>query len=99
MKQLKWYFKHGTKFEIYSVLYEDETFILVQNNDTNKYSFGVRNDFGSLCGFPVDQSCLTADEARNVLDRFIEIDKQYSECPFSDTNIKRWKNMISNIAL
>lgn len=98
MKQLKWYFKHGTKFETYSVLYEDEAFMLVQNNNTKKYSFGVLNDFGSLYGFPVDQSCLTTEEAKDILHNFIKIDEQYADCPFSSTNINRWNNMISSIS-
>ena len=98
MKQLKWYFKHGTKFETYNVLYEDETFILVQNDNTKKYSFGVIKDFGTLYGFPVNQSCLTSEEAEDVLNRFIEIDKQYVEYHFADINIKRWENMLLNIA-
>ena len=98
MKQLKWHFKHGTKYETYSVLYEDKNFMLVRNNDTNKYSFGVIEDFGSLYGFPVNQSCLTMNEATSVLNDFIKIDKQYSGCPFADTNIKRWKDMLLTLA-
>lgn len=98
MKQLKWYFKHGTKFETYSALYEDETFILVQNNNTNKYSFGVIKDFGTLCGFPVNQSCLTSEEAKDMLHKFIKIDEQYKGYPFADVNIKRWENMIAKIS-
>lgn len=97
MKQLKWYFKHGTTYETYSVLYEDEKFILVQNNNTKKYSFGMIDDFGSLYGFPVNQSCLTSEEAKDVLQDFIEIDKKYKEYPFSLENISRWENMILNI--
>lgn len=97
MKQLKWYFKHGTKYETFTVLYEDEAFMLVQNNNTKKYSFGVKNDFGSLYGFPVNQSCLTSEEAKDQLRRFIEIDKQYINYPFANVNINRWENMILNI--
>lgn len=97
MKQLKWHLKHGTKFETYNVLYEDETFILVQNDNTKKYSFGAASDFGSLYGFPVDQSCLTQDEARNILNDFIEIDKRSIAYPFANKNISRWKNMILQI--
>ena len=98
MKELKWYFKHGTKFEVYSVLYEDDTFMLVQNNNTKKYSFGVVGDFGTLYGFPVDQSCLTTDEAIEILNDFIEIEKQYLEYSFAEINIKRWENMLLKIA-
>lgn len=97
MKQLKWYFKHGTKYETFSVLYEDDAFMLVQNNNTKKYSFGVKGDFGSLYGFPVNQSCLESEEAKEILHDFIKIDEQYAGCPFADTNIKRWNDMISSI--
>lgn len=41
MKKLKWYYKHGTKYEMFSVLYEDDTFMLVQNDDTKTFSFGL----------------------------------------------------------
>ena len=99
MKELKWYFKNGTKFETYTVLYEDETFILVQNNNTKKYSFGVIKDFGSLYGFSVNQSCLTVEEAKETLSKFIEIDKQYMDCPFANINIIRWGDMIYSIEL
>lgn len=67
MEKLRWYFKNGTKFEEYSVLYSDDSFILVQNDNTKKYSYGLRRDFGTLCGFPVNQSCLTTDEVKEML--------------------------------
>lgn len=40
MKKLKWYFKNGTRFKEYSVLYDDGKFVLVQNENTKKYSYG-----------------------------------------------------------
>lgn len=99
MKKLKWYYKHGTKFEMFSVLYEDDTFMLVQNDATKTFSFGVRRDFGSLCGFPVNQSCLTLEECREQLTAFIRIDKGYlnSLGEIAENNIKRWQNMIASL--
>ena len=69
MKQLKWYFKHGTKSETYSVLYEDETFMLVQNENSGKLSFGTKDCFGTLYGFPVNWSCLAREAAVDSLNR------------------------------
>lgn len=102
MKKLKWYFCHGTKYEMYSVLYEDEKFILVQNDNTKQYSFGLTRDFDTLFGFPINQSCLTLEELKMQLNAFIEIDKKYyKECPhdFFSENIERWQNMIKAVTL
>lgn len=79
MKKLKWYFKNGTRCEEYSVLYQGEKYILVQNDSTQKYSFGLSRDFGTLYGFPVNQSCLSAEELKAQLFAFIEIDKKYND--------------------
>lgn len=99
MEKLKWYFKNGTKFEEYSVLYSDNKFILVQNDNTKKYSYGLRRDFGSLYGFPINQSCLTIDEAKEMLSAFVEIDKSYLDSLgyIAKENIDRWKNMLKAI--
>ena len=78
MKKLKWYYKNGETFEVYSVLYDNGKYILVQNDNTKKYSFGLARDFGSLYGFPVNQSCLTKKEVKERLLAFIEIDKKYN---------------------
>lgn len=96
MRKLKWYFKHGATFEVYSVLYEDKEFILVKNDRTKKHSFGLKQDFGTLYGFPVSQSCLTTGETKETLQRFIDIDERYiSEIPdIANQNIKRWQDMI-----
>jgi hypothetical protein len=77
MKKLKWYFKNGTMFEVFSVLYEDDNYILVKNDETEKLSYGLKKDFGTLYGFPVNQSCLTNCECVSMLNAFIEIDKKY----------------------
>lgn len=92
MKKRKWYCKNGTRFETFSVLYEDNSFILVQNDDTKEFSFGPRSDFGSLYGFPVNQSCLADKEAINRLRDWIKIDTG-----FSLINIGRWEAMIEAI--
>ncbi len=62
MKQLKWYFKNETAQKLYDIIYEDEKLIAVRNVESGKYSYGMRNCFGTLCGFPVGQSCLTPNE-------------------------------------
>jgi hypothetical protein len=100
MEKLRWYFKHGTKFEEFSVLYDDEKFILVQNDNTKKYSYGLKRDFGTLCGFPVNQSCLNMEEAKEILHTFVEIDKKYLDSlgEIAKSNIKRWNNMLKVIA-
>jgi len=99
MKKLNWYFKHGTICHVYSVLYEDDTFILVENDETQEYSFGVKRDFGTLYGFPVNQSCLNTEEANEILNAFVEIDKKYLDSlgEIAETNIKRWNSMLEVI--
>lgn len=96
MEKLKWYFKHGTKCELYSVLYKSDKWILVQNDKTGKYSFGLERDFGSIFGFPVNQSCLTIDELMEILNDFIEIDTRYIDSigDIAIKNISRWENMM-----
>lgn len=78
MEKLKWYYKNGEVFEEYTILFEQGKYILVQNDCTKKYSFGLSRDFGSLYGFPVNQSCLTKKELKERLLAFIEIDKKYN---------------------
>jgi hypothetical protein len=76
---MRWYFCHGTKYEDFTPLYNDGKYILVQNDATKKYSFGLARDFGTLCGFPVNQSCLTLEELQAVLAAFIQIDAKYND--------------------
>lgn len=99
MEKLRWYLKSGTKFEEYSVLYSDDRFILVQNDNTKKYSYGLRRDFNTLYGFPVNQSCLTNDEAKEMLFAFIKIDKSYLDSlgDIAKENINRWNSMLKVI--
>lgn len=88
----RWYFKNN--FEDYNCLYEDQRFILVQNIESRKYSFGVRKDFGSFCGFPVNQSCLNEDECIERLKEFIKIDKNYEDI---NNTTEIWKKMIEAV--
>lgn len=99
MEKLRWYFKHGTKYEEYTVLYREEDYILVQNDATGKYDFGLARDFGTLYGFPVNQSCLTEQEAIDRLNAFISIDEKYipSTGDFARRNIDRWQKMLAAI--
>ena len=100
MKKWKWYYKHGTAFEIFSVLYDKDDYVVVKNDDTETYNFGLKKDFGTLCGFPINQSCLTKEEIIKQLNAFIDIDKKYlKECPndWFMQNINRWKDMILSV--
>ena len=91
MEKLRWHYKNG-HFEEYSVLYKDDDYILVQNDETKSFSFGPRYNFGSLYGFPVNTSCLTAKEAITELREWIKIDMG-----FSLSAIGRWSCMIEAI--
>ena len=93
----RWLFRNGQSYEDYTVLFSDGKFLLVQNDNTGKFSFGLERDFGSLCGFPVNQSCLTSTEIISLLERFVEIDKTYLPDSFASDNISRWSSMISVI--
>lgn len=96
MKKLKWYFNHGANCELYSVLFDDNKFLLVQNDTSKLFSFGLKCDFGTLYGFPVNQSCLTLKECNQQLRAFIRIDKSYldSSGKIAEQQIERWQNML-----
>ena len=100
MEKLRWYFKQETKFEEYSVMFYDGDYILVQNDNSKKYSYGLKRDFGTLFGFPVNQSCLTEKEAKDMLYAFIEIDKSYIDSlgDIAKNNIEIWSNMLLAIS-
>ena len=85
----RWFFKNN--YEDYEVLYEDDKYILVQNDKTKDFSFGMCSDFGTLCGFPINQSCLDKEECINRLNSFIEIDKKYND---PNNTIVVYENMI-----
>ena len=89
MNKKVWYFNNNS--EVHSVLYEDKTYILVMNDENKLYSFGLKNDFNTLYGFPVNQSCLTKEETIDILKIFIEIDNKYGDI---NNTAKVWGNMI-----
>lgn len=91
MEQRQWFFNHGANFELFNVLFDDGGFLVVQNAETNTISFGAADCFGTLFGFPANQSCLSKKEAISVLNGWIEIDKGYSFA------ISRWESIISAI--
>lgn len=91
MEQRKWFFNHGTNFELFNVLFNRDGFLVVQNDETRTISFGTADCFGSLFGFPVNQSCLTKEEATSVFLNWIEIDKSFG------FPVSRWENIISII--
>lgn len=91
MEQRKWFFNGSANFELFNVLFDRDGFFVVQNDKTRTISFGPADCFGSLFGFPANQSCLNKDEAISVLRGWIEIDKGYG-FPTS-----RWESIISVI--
>ena len=97
--KLKWYFKNGTKYELYSVLYDDDVFLLVQNDNTQKISFGMKRDFGTLCGFPVSWSCLSVKDAIRILNDLIKVDERYINelGDIAAQSIQRWQGMIKSV--
>lgn len=103
MKQRKWFFKNGTCFEVYNILFDNGRFMLVQNDNSKKYSFGLCNDFGTLYGFPVNWSYLTADKCNDVLNGLIKIDskkeyaclREFELKEYGYTSIDQWQAMIN----
>lgn len=75
MNRRRWYYKNGTCFEEFDILFDNGRFMLVQNVKTKVFSFGVCENFGTLYGFPVNWSCLTKDQAIERLNNMIRIDK------------------------
>ncbi len=84
---------------MFSILYDKEDYVVVQNDDTKKYSFGLKRDFGTLYGFPVNQSCLTMQEIKRQLKAFIKIDQKYLDSlgKYAEKNIQRWEDMIASV--
>lgn len=91
MRQRKWFFNNGANFELFNVLFYRDGFLVVQNDKTRTISFGAADCFGSLFGFPANQSCLTKDEAISILRDWVKIDNGY------DFVISRWESIISVI--
>lgn len=77
MEQRKWFFDGGANFELFNVLFDRDGFLVVQNSKTRTISFGAASCFGSLFGFPANQSCLTKDEAISILLDWVNIDNGY----------------------
>jgi hypothetical protein len=99
MEKWKWYYKNGAAHETYTVLYDQAGYVVVKNDNTNKYSFGLKRDFGTLYGFPINQSCLTLAEIKKQLNAFIRIDKEYIPHlgEYAIENINRWNDMIASL--
>ena len=91
MEQRKWFFNGGANFELFNVLFDRDGFLVVQNSKTRTISFGAASCFGSLFGFPANQSCLTKDEAISILLDWVNIDNGYGFLT------SRWESMISVI--
>lgn len=100
MEQRKWYFNHGKNSETFNILYDNGRFMLVENAETKKVSFGMCNCFNTLYGFPVNWSCLTRAEAVELLIRLRKIDeknpdlRQIEREQWGYTAIDQWCGMI-----
>ena len=101
MMQRRWYYRNGTCFETFNILFDNSRFMLVQNDSTKNFSFGTSDSFNTLYGFGVNQSCLTKSEAIAELQRWISIDKKYPDLREIErqylgyTSIDQWESMIS----
>ena len=91
MEQRKLFFNNGTNFELFNVLFDRDGFLVVQNSKTHTISFGAASCFGSLFGFPVNQSCLAKDEAISILRDWVKIANGYGFLT------SRWDSIISVI--
>ena len=100
----RWYFKHGTRYEEFNVLYDNGMFMLVQNRETKAFSFGLCEDFGTLFGFPVNWSCLTKDQAIGLLQGMIRVDNTDPELDaiwkkqYGYTESEQWQAMIEAVS-
>ena len=100
----RWYFKHGTRYEEFNVLYDNGMFMLVQNRETKAFSFGLCEDFGTLFCFPVNWSCLTKDQAIELLQGMIRVDNTDPELDaiwkkqYGYTESEQWQAMIEAVS-
>lgn len=100
MEQRKWYFNHGKNSETFNILYDNGRFMLVENVETKKVSFGMCGCFNTLFGFPVSWSCLTRAEAVKLLIGLRKIDeknldlRQIEREQWGYTAIDQWCGMI-----
>lgn len=98
MEQLKRYYNYGKKYELFNVLYRDSNYILVQDNETKTYSFGLIRDFNTPTFFPTNQSCLSKEKAIDILKWYIEADsKNIEKYSFMKEEVSRWKRMLKSI--
>jgi hypothetical protein len=105
MEQRKLYYKNGATSETFNILYCDEKFIVVENNETKTISFGLKQDFNSFYGFPVNWSCLTPEQSINSLEGLIRIDsnpeykelREFEKSMTGKTQIDQWQGMINAI--
>lgn len=104
MSVRRWYYKHGTCFEEFEVLYDNGRFMLVQNRETKAFSFGLCEDFGTLFGFPVNWSCLTKGQVIECLEGLIRIDSGNPEVgaiwkkQYGYTESEQWQAMIEAVS-
>lgn len=104
MNRRRWYYKNGTCFEEFDILFDNGRFMLVQNRETKAFSFGICEDFGTLFGFPVNWSCLTKDRAIEILQGMIRIDSINPELDaickkqYGYTESEQWQAMIEAVS-
>lgn len=100
MEQRKWYFNHNKNSETFNVLYDNGRFMLVENAETKKVSFGMCNCFNTLYGFPVNWSCLKKSDAVQLLIKLCEVADKYPEVrqvereQWGYTELEQWRGMI-----
>lgn len=91
MEQRIWYFKNGTVTQPYDIIYDDGKYICVRSVNSGKYSYGMSNNFGTLYGFPVGQSCLPKEEIIKTLSDNLERSQKHWGKTVPDSVFKEWK--------
>ena len=73
--------KYKSGSEWYIVLYKNNGYLMVQNEESKRISFGNEEDFDSFYWFPVNNSCLSVKEAKKRLEFLIDLNSktEYSE--------------------
>lgn len=103
IRKLVSYNNSGKSCEVFNVLYENPVFMLIQSTETKLYYFGLRSDFNSIWGFPVNDSALSLNELIERLDELIELDgdpknavyEQVQKQNIGCTNVDMWEAMKS----
>lgn len=75
----------------YSIIYNDGRYVAIHHNNTDCYSFGYHAELNSFYGFPVNQSFVTADEAKSLLNCWKEIDRAFPLL------VDSWQSLIDAI--